>query len=61
MNQIIIGRDRIIGKPVLSLKDGESDKYPFEFGVVMAKRLLQAFKQEPDFLEKFVRESECTA
>jgi len=36
----------------------ELDRYPFSFGLGKAKLLLQALKQEPDFIEKFVEEDD---
>jgi hypothetical protein len=56
MNQIIIEKGEYLGKPVLSLKSDETDKYPHTIGLGMAWRLIQALRQEPDFLEKFVGE-----
>jgi hypothetical protein len=61
MNQITIGKDEFLGNPVLSLKNGEADKHPCMIGVAMARRILQALRQEPGFLERFCRESGCTA
>ena len=58
--KVVIERGEYNGKPTVSIrKDTEElDRYPFTFGVAKAKLLLQALQQEPDFLEKFVREGE---
>ena len=58
MSKIIIERDEIIGKPTVNIRyaEGEPGKYPICFGIAYARLLLQALTQEPDFLEKFVKE-----
>ena len=57
--KVVIERGEYKGSATISIrKDTEElDKYPFTFGVAKAKLLLQALKQQPDFLEKFVEES----
>ena len=58
--RVVIEESDYKGNPIISLrKDTEDQKYPpFSFGLAKAKLLLQALKQEPDFLEKFVEENE---
>ena len=58
--KVVIERGEYNGKPTVSIRRDtvEQDRYPFSFGVGKAKLLLQALAQEPDFLEKFVKESE---
>ena len=57
--KVVIERGEYKGNATISIrKDTEElDKYPFTFGMAKAKLLLQALKQEPDFLEKFVGET----
>ena len=57
--KVVIERGEYKGNPTISIrKDTEElDKYPLTFGMAKAKLLLQALKQEPDFLEKFVGET----
>ena len=47
------------GNPTVTIRydTEEQDKYPFSFGLGKAKRLLQALKQDPGFLERFVNEN----
>jgi len=56
--KIVIERGEYKGSPTVSLRKDteEMNNYPFSFGVAKAKLLLAALAQEPDFLEKFVRE-----
>jgi len=56
--KVVIERGNYKGNPTLTIrKDTEElDRFPFSFGLGKAKVLLQALKQEPDFLEKFVEE-----
>jgi hypothetical protein len=56
--KIIIEKGEYSGNPILSIRKDIQDRYPFSFGIGKAKLLLQALKQEPDFLEKFVQENE---
>ena len=56
--KVIIEYGDYKGNATISIrKDTEEiDRYPFSFGLAKAKLLLQALKQEPDFLEKFISE-----
>ena len=58
--KVVIDRGEYRGNPTVSIRKdtAEQDRYPFSFGIGKAKLLLQALKQEPDFLEKFVEENE---
>jgi hypothetical protein len=56
--KVVIERGEYKGNATISIrKDTEEiDRYPFSFGLAKTKLLLQALKQEPDFLEKFISE-----
>ena len=56
--KIVIERGEYKGSPTVSIRKDtvEQSSYPFSFGIAKAKLLLQALKQEPDFIEKFVKE-----
>ena len=56
--KVVIERGEYKGNPTVTIrKDTEEvDRFPFSFGLGKAKLLLQALKQEPDFIEKFVEE-----
>jgi hypothetical protein len=56
--KVVIERSQYKGNATISIrKDTEElERYPFSFGLGKAKLLLQALKQEPGFLEKFVDE-----
>lgn len=58
--KVVIDRCEFKGSPTVTIrKDTEElDRYPFSFGLGKAKLLIQALKQEPGFLEKFVEENE---
>jgi len=58
MNRTIIEKINREGCPTVNIRyaDGEPGKYPICFGPAYAKLLLQALKEQPDFLEKFVEE-----
>jgi len=58
--KVVIEHGEYKGYPNVSIRKDtvEQDRYPFTFGVLKAKLLLQALAQEPDFLEKFVKENE---
>ncbi|MDR2865745.1 MAG: hypothetical protein LBV68_09065 [Spirochaetaceae bacterium] len=57
--KVVIDSGEYKGNPTVSIrKDTEKqDRYPFSFGLGKANLLLQALIQEPDFLEKFVKET----
>ena len=56
---VVIEYGEYKGNPTVSIRRDteELDKYPFTFGTGRAKLLLQALRQEPWFLEKFVGEA----
>jgi len=58
--KVVIERGEYKGSPTVSIRQDtvEQKNYPFTFGVAKAKLLLQALKQEPDFIEKFLEENE---
>jgi hypothetical protein len=58
--KVVIERGEYKGSPTINIRRDtvELDKYPFSFGLAKAKLLLQALRQEPDLLEKFVKENE---
>ena len=57
--KVVIEHGEYKGSPVVTIRydTEEYDRYPFSFGVGKAKRIIQALKQDPDFLEKFVMEN----
>ena len=62
--KIIIDYDKCLGKPVIAIGreiDGKQEVHPFTFGLNRAALLLDALKQEPDFLERFIEAHRCTA
>jgi hypothetical protein len=56
--KVVIERTIYKGKATVTIRKDtvELDPYPLSFGVVKAKLLVQALKQEPDFIEKFINE-----
>jgi hypothetical protein len=58
--KVVIERDEYLGNQTVRIRKDtvELDRYPFYFGLGIAKLLLQALEQEPDFLKKFVEENE---
>ena len=49
-----VERSEYKGKPVLVIKDGEDDKYPFSFGLTKARKILDNIEE----IKKFVEENE---
>ena len=41
------------GKPLLSIKNDESDRWPFSFGLVKAKKILSALDEIKAFVDKY--------
>jgi hypothetical protein len=58
--KVVIEKSEYKGSATVSIRNDteELDRYPFTFGLGKAKKLLQALAQEPDFVEKFVKENE---
>jgi len=58
--KVVIERGEYKGNATVSIRKNteQEDRYPFSFGIGKAKLLLWALQQEPDFLERFVRENE---
>jgi hypothetical protein len=56
--KVVIERGEYKGNATVTIRRDtvEMDRNPFSFGLGKAKLLLQALKQEPDFLEKFIEE-----
>jgi len=56
--KVVIERSQYKGNATVTIRKDTEEMYnnPFSFGLGKAKLLLQALKQEPDFLEKFVNE-----
>jgi hypothetical protein len=52
---MVAERSEFKGKPMLVLKSGEDDKYPFSFGVGKAKKILEHL----DDIRKFVEENQA--
>ncbi len=42
------------GRPMLTLKSGDDDKFPFSFGLTKAKKILEAIED----IKKFVAEND---
>ena len=51
---VMIERSEFKGKPTLVLKRNETDQYPFSFGLMKAKLILEAIED----IKKFVAENE---
>jgi hypothetical protein len=49
----MVERSEYNGKPILVLRRSEEDKFPFSFGIVKAKMILENIKE----IEKFVAEN----
>ena len=58
--KVVIEQADYKGNPTVSIRKDteEQHSHPFSFGLGKAKLLIQALKQEPDFLKKFVEENE---
>ena len=58
--KVVIEQGEYQGSPTVSIRKDtvEQSSYPFSFGIAKAKLLLAALAQEPDFIEKFVKENE---
>ena len=54
---MIAERSEYKGRPVLVLKRGEDEKFPFTFGVAKAKMILEHLED----IRKFVEENEKSA
>ena len=56
--KVVIERGEYKGSPTVTIRKDteEMDRFPFSFGLGKAKLLLQALKQEPDFIQRFVDE-----
>ncbi|MFC1495791.1 hypothetical protein ACFL52_00050 [Candidatus Margulisiibacteriota bacterium] len=50
-------RSEFKGKPILVLKNGEDDKYPFSFGMSKARKIIEHIED----IKKFVEENEKPA
>jgi len=42
------------GRPMLTLKSGDEDKFPFSFGLTKAKKILEAIEE----IKKFVADND---
>ncbi|MCU0641340.1 MAG: hypothetical protein MUC35_04550 [Candidatus Margulisbacteria bacterium] len=54
---MIAERSEFKGKPTLVLKRGEDEKYPFSFGLMKAKMILEHLED----IKKFVAENDKAA
>ena len=52
---MIAERTEFKGRPVLVLKRGEEEKFPFSFGLTKAKMILENIEE----IKKFVEENEA--
>ncbi|MCX5860380.1 MAG: hypothetical protein NT056_10930 [Proteobacteria bacterium] len=51
---MVVERSEFKGKPMLVIKSGEDDKYPFSFGLTKAKKIIEHIKE----IEEFVKEND---
>ncbi|MDD5224695.1 MAG: hypothetical protein PHE84_11970 [bacterium] len=51
---MVVERSEFKGKPMLVIKSGEDDKYPFSFGLTKAKKIIEHI----DEIRKFVEEND---
>jgi hypothetical protein len=49
---MLIEETEYMGKPMLSLKNDENDRFPFSFGLAKAKKVLGAIEEIKKFVEK---------
>jgi len=54
---MIAERSEFKGRPMIVLKGGEEDKYPFSFGLSKAKKIVEHFED----IKKFVGENDKPA
>ena len=50
---MLIEETEYMGKPMLSIKNDENDRFPFSFGLAKAKKVLGAFEDIKKFVEKY--------
>jgi len=53
-NEMLIERSEFKGRPMLVIKNGEDDKFPFSFGLTKAKKILESIEE----IKKFVDENQ---
>ena len=51
---MLIERSEFKGRPMLVIKSGEDDKFPFSFGLTKAKKILESIEE----IKKFVDENQ---
>ena len=49
---MLVEETEYMGKPMLSLKNDENDRFPFSFGLAKAKKVLAAIEDVKKFVEK---------
>ena len=54
---MLVERSEFKGRPMLVIKNGEEDKFPFSFGLTKAKKILECV----DDIKKFVEENDKPA
>ncbi|MBU0501631.1 MAG: hypothetical protein ABIH69_06375 [bacterium] len=54
---MLIERSEFKGRPMLVIKSGEDDKFPFSFGLTKAKKILESIEE----IKKFVEENDKPA
>ena len=52
--EVTVERTEYKGRPMLTIKSGEEDKFPFSFGLTKAKKVLAAIEE----VKKFVAEND---
>lgn len=54
----MIERGEYKGKPVLTIKRDENDKYPFSFGMTKARMILDNLEEIKRFVEENTKDTE---
>ncbi|GBR77216.1 hypothetical protein NO2_1636 [Candidatus Termititenax persephonae] len=49
---MLIEETEYMGKPMLSIKNDENDRFPFSFGIAKAKKVLGALEDIKQFVAK---------
>jgi len=48
---MIVEESEYRGKPVLTIKNNEQDRFPFSFGIAKAKKILESLEDIKKFVE----------
>ncbi|GBR77414.1 hypothetical protein RDn1_073 [Candidatus Termititenax dinenymphae] len=55
---MLIEETEYMGKPMLSIKNDDKDRFPFSFGLAKAKKMLGAIEEVKKFVEKYDKPKE---